>query len=335
MALSKKGQKKIEGTKLQEQANESAAKGDFLNASYYAISALNSFSQAEDSEGIKACKKLTSEYNKKAEAQMVSHTISIPMGEKLTDELKRIINNLTKSDSVEENLLSISRASYLVPSFADAQRNAKNIVPVTAQLVTSINYGDDGNLNSFDDFSGDWLIDNYGFGMDFSMMALNLIFSELISKGQFTEDGIMDILLAKKIFDADYLLKFQAVLKRYFAGDFLSSIHLLVPLIEKTFMTLSGLLGLDVITFNGEKMSTRNKTLASNMLYSPEYQKVWGKDFCIMLDFFLLNARAHRFRHKVAHGDIRVADCNFTSFNVLFFFIIRMILLIHVEEKSE
>jgi len=186
---------------------------------------------------------------------------------------------------------------------------------------------------SFDNFENDWLRDNYGFQMDLSIKFLNAVFSELITKGQFNEENVMNNVVDKQIFNAEYLLKLEAALERRFAGDYFSAIHILTPLVENTFISLSKLVGLDTYTYNGKTVSTRNSNLSPEMLRSKEYQDTWGEDFCIMLNFFLLEPNAYRFRHKVAHGEITMTECNFTTFNVLFFFVIKMTLMIKVEEK--
>lgn len=327
-------QKKEKADSLKAQALEAAKNEEYLGASFYAAQALKLYGEAGSKAGVAELKKLVIGYNKKAEANFQTHEFSIPVDEKTRDELQKIIKSFTKAASLADNLERLSKSRVIVPRFATAQKNAKEIVPVTAQLVTHMGIGDGGHLASFDDFENDWLRDNYGFQMGLSLQFLNAIFSELIIKGQLNQENIMNSVVDKRIFRTEYLLKLDAALERRFAGDFFSAIHILSPLVENTFMSLSKLVGLDTYTYNGKTVSTRNSNMSPDMLKSKEYQDMWGDDFCIMLDFFLLKPNAYRFRHKVAHGEITMAECNFTTFNILFFFIIKMILMVKIEPKE-
>lgn len=326
-------QKQKKADELKAQALEAAKGNEFLNASFFAAQALKLYGEAGNKTGVAELKKLVIHYNKEAEATMQEHEFSVELDKKTRNEIRELINTLTKADTLADNLNRIARSKAVIPNFATAQKNAKEIVPVTAQLVTHMGIGDDGHLASFDDFENDWLRDHYGFQMDFSIKLLNAVFSELITKGQFTEENIMQNVLDKRVFRAEYLMKLQAALERRFDDDYFSATHILTPLVESTFISLSKLVGLDTYTYNGKTVSTRNSNLSLDMLKSKEYQEMWGEDFCYMLGFFLLEANAYRFRHKVAHGEITMAECNFSSFNILFFFVIKMIMMIKIEAK--
>jgi len=326
-------QKKTKADRLKKQALAAAGSCEFLGASFYAAQALKLYSEAGNKTGVTQLKKLVIEYNKKAEANFQTLEFSIPIDEKTRDELQNIIDGLTQADNLLDNLERLSKSRVIVPRFATAQKNAKEIVPITAQLVTHMGIGNDGHLTSFDNFENDWLRDNYGFQMDLSMKLLNSVFSELITKGQLNQENIMNVVVRRQIFHSEYLLKLEAALERRFAGDYFSAIHILTPLVEKSFVSLSNLLELDTFTYNSKTVSTRNSNMSPDMLKSNEYQDMWGDDFCIMLNFFLLEPNAYRFRHKVAHGEIIMSECNFTSFNILLFFVIKMIMMIKIEPK--
>lgn len=326
--------KKKKANDLKVQALEAANNGDFQNASFFAASSLKLYGEAGDKTGITELKNLVIEYNKETEKLMQNHEFSIDLDDKTKNEIQDLIKRLTKEKTLAANMEHLAKTSAVVPSFKIAQKNAKEIVPITAQFITHMGIGANGHLSSFDDFENDWLRDHYGFQMDLVTRLLNSIFSELITKKQFTENNIMDIVLTKGFFHTDYILKLRVAIERRFDDDYFSAVHILVPLVENTFMSLSGLVGLDNISFNGKTVSTRNSNMSSDILMSKEYRAMWGEDFCHMLNFFLLDARAYRFRHKVAHGDITVPECNFTSFNILFFFIIKMILMIRVDDHE-
>ncbi len=328
-----KKQKIADAENLRKQAKEVAEKGDYMSASFFAVKALKIFGEVNDSTAIKELKKLAVAYTRKSEETMQSREISVPLDKELVTFLESMVNELTSSDSLLGNLEKIVNTKEMLPSFSAVKKTSEEIVPITAQLVTHMSIGDEGHVTSFDDFETSWFIENYGMNMNLSISSINRVFSELIKKKQFTQENLMGLVISKGIFTGEFLLKLEAVLERRFANDYLSAIHILVPMFDKVFMHFSGLLGLDIYTYNGRQTSTRNKTLSVEILKSEEFIKVWGEDFCYMLSYFLYDPNAQRFRHKVAHGDITVSECNFTTFNIVFFFLLRVIIKVQVNSK--
>ena len=228
----------------------------------------------------------------------------------------------------------MTASRLLVPRYDEAVKNAKEIVPLTAQLVTHITYGDNGHLKSFDNFSSDWLFEHYNIQLGLSMSMINMAFSKLYRKDQFGVKLLLDVISERGMYGLDQLLRIRTILEHRFSGDYYSAISLLVPLIDKTFMSLSGALGIDAYTFGKKLTSTRGKTMSSSMLNSKECQKVWGKDFCIMLDMFLFNENGYKYRHRVAHGELTLPEYSYTSFNLLFYFLVKISFMVNVTEKK-
>jgi len=333
-----KNMKSEDKAKLKKQADSayrralSEAKiGEYMNASFHAASALQSYGKLNDSEKIQELKKLVVEYNSKSEP-LLGHKIEVPFSKEMRDEFEKIIDSYSDKDTLTENLYHIAKSKILLPRFEVAKKNAKNIRPITAQLATHMQLGDDGHIVSYDDFDGTWLNENYGFQVSLTMSILDLAIAQLIEKNQLTREALMDIFLNKKVYTSDQLLKLDAALERRFEDDYFSAIHIITPLIESLFMHISRLVGLDTITFNGKRTSTRNKNLSSDILSSKEYQDKWGKDFCFLLSFFLYDPAARKFRHKIAHGDVKMSECNYSTFNMLFYIILKMTMMVEMSE---
>ncbi|MBL8121482.1 hypothetical protein JNM87_01900 [Candidatus Saccharibacteria bacterium] len=317
----------------ERRALEAAKNGEFMNASFHVTSALQKYTRLNNNKKIQKLKALQVEYNQKAEP-LQSHEISIPLDDNMRAELDRLINSFTSKPTLEENLIRMAKSAVLVPRLKEAEKNAQNIRPVTAQLVTHMLVDDDGHTLSYDDFETTWLHEHYGIAFNFSRDIINTITSGLIDSGQYTHEAIMNIIVEKRLFNTVQLLKIDAALERRFADDYFSSIHILTPLIENLFMFISRNVGLDTITFGGKQTSTRDKTLSSNILLSKEYGQAWGTDFCYMLNFFMYEPMAARYRHKIAHGDIKMSECNFSTFNILFYFLIKITLMVEVHETK-
>lgn len=331
MTTSEKDKLRKTAASDESRAVEAAKNGEFMNASFQITSALQKYTKLGDSKKIQELKKLQVEYNQKAEP-LQSHEISIPLDDNMRAELDSLINSFTNKPTLAENLLRVAKSAVLVPRVEEAKKNAKNIRPVTAQLVTHMLIDDDGHTLSYDDFDSTWLQEHYGISFNFSRDILNTVISDLIAKKQYNQEAIMNVIVDRRLYTTSQLLKIDAALERRFANDYFSAVHILTPLIENLFMAISRNVGLDTITFGGKQTSTRDKTLSSNMLLSKEYGDAWGTDFCYMLNFFMYEPMAARFRHKVAHGDIKMNECNFSSFNILFYFLIKMTLMVEVHE---
>lgn len=311
----------------------SANNGEFMNASFQITSALQKYTKLGDSKKIQELKKLQVEYNQKA-GPLQSHKISIPLDDNMRAELDKLINSFTDKPTLAENLLRFAKSAVLVPRLEEVKKNAKNIRPFTAQLATHMLIDDDGHTLSYNDFDSTWLQEHYGISFNFSRDVINTVISNLIDKKQYSQEAIMNVIVDRRLYTTSQLLKIDAALERRFANDYFSAVHILTPLIENLFMSISRNVGLDTITFGGKQTSTRNKTLATNILLSKEYGDAWGTDFCYMLNFFMYEPMAARFRHKVAHGDIKMDECNFSSFNILFYFLIKMTLMVEVHEVN-
>ncbi len=331
MKAENKAKLKKQADSERERALEAAKNNEYMSAAFHAASALRSYNRLNDSEKIQELKALVVEYNSKSEP-LKKFDISVPFTKKQQDEWEELLSSFVSKDTLADNLFIVGKSRVLLPRLEEAKKNAKNIRPITAQLATHMQMGNDGHIISYDNFDNSWLNENYGFQVNLTMSILDIVFSRLVASKQLTRDAIMDIFVSKNTYTTDQLLKIDAALERRFEGDYFSAVHIITPLIENIFMYLSRLVGLDTITFNGKQTSTRNKNLSSDILQSKEYGEMWGTDFCYLLSFFLYDPTAHRFRHKIAHGDIKMNECNFTTFNMLFYILLRMTMMIEVKE---
>lgn len=333
MTISQKDKLKKAATSDESQALASAQIGDFMSASFYITAALQKYTRLNDSKKIQELKGMQVEYNQKS-GPLQSHEISIPLDDDTRNELNKLIDSFTNEPSLASNLYRMAKSTVLVPRLEEAKKNAKNIRPITAQFARHMLVDDDGHTLSYDDFNATWLLQHYGISFDFSRRIIDTVISRLVANNQYTRDSIMNTIASKHLYSTEQLLKIDAALERRFADDYFSAIHIVTPLIENIFMSLSGKVGLDTITFGGKQTSTRSKNLSTNILLSNEYGEMWGSDFCYMLNFFMYEPMGTRFRHRVAHGDIKMEECNFSTFNILFYFLIKMSLMVEVHEAD-
>ena len=310
-----------------------ASQGNYLLAAFEITQAMKLASDLGDKKLFIAIKKLSVEYNIKAESELQTHTITTDKDSEINDMIIEFSQVLSKSRSLRINLTRIAHSKLLVPRYEEALKNAKEIVPVSAQIVTPMTFGEDGYLKSFDDFEGDWLMTQYNIQLQLTFSMLDLAFARLYRKGQLTAEKIMAVIVKREMYSMDSLLKLYTILQHRFNGDYYSAISLLVPHLEKTFMELSGALGLDTYTFGKTKTNTRGKSLSSQILNSPECQQIWGRDFCILIDLFLYSEDGHKYRHRVAHGEAGLPQYSLTAFNAVFYVFLKMTFGVTVSAK--
>ena len=333
MTSSQKDELKKKAASDESRALESVQNGDYLSASFHITAALQKYTRLGDSKKIQALKGLQVEYNQKT-GQLQKHEVRIPLDDNARAELDELIRSFTNKQALADNLSRMTKSTVLVPRLEEIKKNTKNIRPITAQFATHMLVDDDGHTLAYGDFDTTWLLEHYGISFDLSRRIIDTAISRLIADDQYTHEAIMDLIVNRRLYDTEQLLKIDAALERRFADDYFSAVHILTPLIENVFMLLSRRVGLDTITFGGKQTSTRNKNLSTNILLSKEYEETWGADFCYMLNFFMYEPMGTRFRHRVAHGDIKMIECNFSTFNILFYFLIKMSLMVEVHETQ-
>ena len=317
-----------------KRAQDAASRNDWMSASVDSARALQLYKRVQDSQNIQKLKAKMIEYSVKAETQLQDHEITLPDGEKLEEELNLHIDELTKSDTLLENISNIAKSQNVTPDYDESIKTAESVVPVTAQIATHITYGENGHVKSFDNFNKTWQSQNYQFGMDLAVGIVAVSYQRLITKNQLTRDALVQILVDRNVFSFDILAKFDAAVERGVDNDYFSATHILVPLIESCFMHVSKLVGLDTVTLNGDDISTRTKTLDSRLLARKDYQKLWGKNFCMMLDFYLYSEQGFSYRNKLAHGEIKIHQTHFSLYVMLVHIIMRMSLMVKVVQNE-
>jgi len=332
--MAKKAEILKDANNWEKRAEEAASRNDWMSASIDSARSLQFYRQAQDSQNIQKMKAKMIEYSAKAETLLQDHEISLPGGDELEEQLNLHIDELTKSNSLLENITNIAKSQNVTPNYDESIKTAESVIPISAQIATHITYGDNGHVKSFDNFNKTWQSQNYQFGMDLAVGIVAVSYQRLITNKQLTQDSLMKILVDRNVFSFSILAKVDAGIERGFANDYFSAVHILIPLIESCFMHVSNLVGLDTVTLNGEDISTRNKTLDSRLLAREEYQKLWGKNFCMMLDFYLYSERGYGYRNRVAHGEIDIHQTHFSLYVMLIHIIIRMSLMVKVVENE-
>jgi len=138
----------------------------------------------------------------------------------------------------------------------------------------------------------------YSIDLGLRQAYLSRAFTILRRDAHLSEDNITAVLSECPLV-GDRLDILARGVERYFAGDWISCIHVLVPQIEQILRNLLQALGLPTTKIQGDV--TREKDL-DDILSTPEVREVLGERTARYFEFVLIHQRGWNLRHDVAHG---------------------------------
>ena len=224
--------------------------------------------------------------------------------------------------NITESLMVIGIHPYLYPKFNEVRATAQSNQPVMLTLVSHFTVSQDGHLikgGSNAEYA--WFNKIYSISQGLiSGVYLNRIFKKKKKTG-LDEEKLLSYLKSSRLFSEEKLGIIEVGVRRYFAKDYISSLHILVPQFESVFLFLSEKLGIDVIALNRDKeVSTQMKLLTADKLDTTEFHGVWGEDLCAQLKFVLFDQMGYNLRHKIAHGLIKSEECSVEMARLVIYF---------------
>ena len=126
-------------------------------------------------------------------------------------------------------------------------------------------------------------------------------------------DGILEVLYVSPAFDPDRRDLLKSGIDAYLAGDYIKTVHVLVPQIEHSLRRLLALLG-EPIGKAGRNGTMQVKNL-NDILREAAILNCLGEDLQMYLLTFLADARGQNMRNRITHGlaplaqiDVQAAD---------------------------
>lgn len=301
-----------------KQAQDAESASDFFTAAHYYKEALIAARDLGDSQNIILCKKKVIEMNQKSKDSFKEFSVeqNIP-----NEEINKVVNPILEGN-LEEVLRKIGRHPFLSPAIQQVEESARGSMPIAHQIASLSAISSSGHLvKGGTDGNYSWVMQMYEMQQGFIIgLYLSRIFNGLVSKG-FSEESLLAYLRSRNIFLESNLSIIAVGIKRYFAEDYVSALHILVPQFENVFLFISEKLGIDVVALNrGEEVSTQLKTLSTKHLISEAFQGKWGRDFCEQLKFVLFEPLGYMLRHKIAHGQMTKEECTFQITNLILYF---------------
>lgn len=311
------------------QAESAENAEDFFRASFFYKETLKLARDLGDSQRIKFCKKKLIETNQKLleNEEFIEISVERPIKRGL---IEKFINSFLAEKDLFLILYKVGKHPSLYPKFDRVKETAKKTIPKFSLFGNQSVPSAEGHLiKNGEDVNHWWFMEMYTMEQGLIMnLYLRGIFVELLNKspnkGALNEENLIRYFRESEVVPEETLNIIGVGIKRYFEKDFISAIHILVPRFENLFLHLSGELGIDIIALNQTKeISTQTKTLSSKHLDSDEFQRVWGKDLCQHIKFVFFDPLGYKLRHKVAHGEIHLGECNFDNATlVLYFFLV-------------
>lgn len=305
-------------TELETAKNQERV-GEFFVAAHHYKKALELARDLGDSVSITLCKNKVIETNKKSKSEFKEVSFEQQVSE---EDIEKDVAPIVEGDLITV-LRTIGVYPFLYPNYEQIKANTK--MPVTFALASVSVISEDGHLvKGGTDGSHSWLMKTYAIHQGFiNGIYLPRIFKRLITKG-LSEQSLTEYLKSTGIFPEENLKIILIGINRYFARDYVSALHILVPQFENVFLFLSEKLKIDVVALNrGIEVSTQNKTLSAELLGKDAFQDVWGKNLCEQLKFILFDQLGYTLRHKVAHGYIKAEECNEEAANLaLYLFLV-------------
>lgn len=323
-------------------ANKAELSEDFFGAAFLYKDALELAMSLENSIAIKLCKRKIVEMNKKSIASGRNFQ-EIEVTHEFTDEQlemhRKMLEEILNLENTEKILEVIGAHPLFFPKVKDVEASSAKSLPLSHMLATLSTISDQGHLvrgGSLGNYS--WFMQMYDLSqkliMDFYIdrimyMGANnrspkrkftfIKFSKYFSKSNIIEPTNLEIILVG--------------LKHYFKKDYISAMHILVPQLESLIVNVAQRCGIDMLAIDDRMdIATKTRALGEHHFDSPEFISLFGEDFCRQVKFALFEQLGYKLRHKVAHGEINLKECNFRNTNLVIYFY--LVLLAHVKVKN-
>lgn len=148
--------------------------------------------------------------------------------------------------------------------------------------------------------------DAYQFALAFTEWELGMAFDRLESEKGLTAEALMELLRSRPTFEPSTLDMVAVGVDRYFAGDYVSALHVLVPQLEDTLRDI--LATLDIARTSARQGLTFEKPL-QEVLATLELRQGLGEDLATFFERFLIRQESENLRHRTAHGLLKLEHC--------------------------
>lgn len=316
-----------------KEAKRAEINGSFFNAAFLYKEAIKLGKKFNDHEKLKHCKNKMIEMNVKSKKDYKKTEFTQKIDNK---KIETLIKNFFGKDELNAILKKIGMESTFRPSCEKIERMN---VPVFTSIASTSVVSEDGHIvKGGENGEKVWFSQMYSWDQNFVMaIYVERMFLKLMRKkgsNRLNSKNLINYFRKSKVFNSIDLSIIQRGLERYFAKDYISAMHILIPQFESVFLHLSQKLGIDITKINNtEDVSTENKTLSQWNFDEVRFTSVWGNDFCQQIKHALFDPLGFKLRHKVAHGEIDVKECNFRNATLIVYLFVVLSAIVIIKKK--
>ncbi|EKE20200.1 MAG: hypothetical protein ACD_8C00041G0002 [uncultured bacterium] len=313
-------------------AEKQESQGQYFNAAFLYKDAIKIGRNSKNQTKLKYCKNKMIEMNLKSKKEYKQAGFTQKIDNKKIDTL---IKNFFGKDGLDTILKKIGMESTFRPS-CEKIKGMK--VPVFTFLASTSVVSEDGHVvKGGEDSEKMWFSQMYSLDQDFVMaIYVEKMFLKLMSRkgvNRLNSKNLINYLENSKVFNDKNFSIIKRGIERYFARDYVSTMHILIPQFESVFLDISQKLGIDITKINDtEDISTEKKTLSQWNFEEERFIKAWGKDLCQQIKHVFFDPLGFKLRHKVAHGEIDINECNFRNATLMTYFYIVLASILKVNK---
>lgn len=326
-----------------EEAKSAESSESFFSAAILYKDALEMALKLQDSQSIKFCKTKIVEMNKKSidsGKDFQEHEFSYQLTDEQNESLKKFIIGILKIDDKGRALKIIGQHPNFMPRVKDVDALTKRTMPLTYQLATLTTISNQGHSlrgGSLAKYS--WFMEMYSLSQKQIMtLYLSKLMYMLINKNPYgnimTVTDLSKYFSSSKLFSSNQLKIVLVGLQTYYKEDYVSALHILVPQFESFLLDIVKKLGINIVALDTTvDTATRTTTLSERDFDSEDFIKIFGEDLCRQIKFVLFEPMGYRLRHKIAHGEITIEECNFQNTTLIVY--LYLVLLARVGVKDD
>lgn len=246
------------------------------------------------------------------------------------------INNeiLTRTKNELANFLQLVFSTTFICSSSQNKEVSKKSIPLAYQIANFSEHSKQGYLSANnDDYTPLelWAFQMYGIEQNMKVkFHINPILKRLTDNKVLSSDSLLQIIKEKSLDSKTDLSLLIFGIEKYTQGDYISSLHILVPQFENLLLLIAENAGIQTTVIERGKTITKKITLSDLTLQSEEMTKVFTEDYCHYLRFVLYSPLGLSIRHKIAHGVITKEECNVSDCNLV---IIALLILLNKVQK--
>jgi len=282
------------------------------------------------------CKKKIKEMNVQKSKEFLRYSVELSISEDQESEMKKILN----TRDINELLNKFGKSPFFCPSFQEVKKKSANI-PLSFLIADFTVQDKNGNpvKNSCDPATV-WFYQIYSLDqLPITHLCLARIFREIMNEKLSALD-LCNYFASRQIFSKDFSCYLNVAIGRFFSGDYISTLHILVPQFERVLLDLTPKQVPNADTISAgiqkgekEKVWTQERRVGENFLKDENIKSIWGEDFCEQIIFVLFSPLGLKLRHKIAHGYVKPEDLSFENSSLIIYLF--LVLFMKTEKKKD